>query len=136
MSDLTRIFSCVSTVPILPMPLIPEHLRQSLIINWELMIVAPEAEVCPDLFPEVKLFTPNANAVWLLTELNPDTNVAFGLCDLGVGSPELGYVDLDELEELAAAEGFEIEVDLHFDTHTRLSEYSELAKLAGRIEDW
>ena len=120
---------------ILPMPLLPEHLRQSLVINWELMRVSSEAEVSPDLFPEVRLFTPNANAVWLLTELNPDTNVAYGLCDLGVGSPELGYVDLDELEKLAATEGFEIEVDLHFDTHTRLSQYAELAKLAGRIED-
>jgi hypothetical protein len=118
------------------MHLLPEHLRQSLIVNWELMIVAPEAEICPDLYPEVKLFTPNANAIWLLTELNPDTNVAFGLCDLGLGQPELGYVSLDELESLAATEGFEIEVDLQFDTHTPLSKYAELAKAAGRIEDW
>jgi hypothetical protein len=100
------------------------------------MIVAPEAEVSPDLFLEVKLFTPNGNSIWLLTELHPETNIAYGLCDLGVGSPELGYVDLDELEKLAATEGFEIEVDLHFDTHIRLSQYAELAKLAGRIEDW
>jgi hypothetical protein len=119
------------------MPLIPEHLRQALVINWELMIVAPEAEIeTPDLYPEVKLFTPNANAIWLLTELNPDTNVAYGLCDLGLGQPELGYVSLDELESVAATEGFEIEVDLQFDTHTPLSKYAELAKAAGRIEDW
>jgi len=118
------------------MPPIPEHLRQSLIVNWELMIVAPEAGVCPDLYPEVKMFTPNANAIWLLTELNPETDVAYGLCDLGLGQPELGYVSLDELESLAATEGFEIEVDLDFDTHTPLSKYAELAKAAGRIEDW
>jgi hypothetical protein len=118
------------------MPLIPEHLRRALTINWELMIVAPEAGVCPDLYPEVKLFTPNANAIWLLTELNPERNVAYGLCDLGLGQPELGYVDLNELEALAATEGFVIEVDLQFDTHTPLSKYTELAKSAGRIEDW
>lgn len=118
------------------MSLLPEHLRQSLIVNWELMIVAPEAGVCPDLYPEVKLFAPNGCAIWLLTELNPDTNVAFGLCDLGLGQPELGYVDLNELEALAATDGFEIQVDLEFDTHTPLSKYAELAKTAGRIEDW
>ena len=117
------------------MPLIPEHLRRALTINWELMIVAPEAEVCPDLYPEVRMFDPNANAIWLLTELNPDTNVAYGLCDLGVGQPELGYVSLDELESIAATDGFEIEVDLQFDTYTPLSKYAELAKAAGRIED-
>ena len=118
------------------MPLIPEHLRRELIVNWELMIVAPEAEISPDLYPEVKLFTPHANAIWLLTELNPDTNVAYGLCDLGLGSPELGFVSLDELEAVAATEGFEIEVDLQFDTTRRLSEWAERACTAGRIEDW
>jgi hypothetical protein len=40
--------------------------------------------------PVVKLFTPVSNATWLLTELDPaDPDVAFGLCDLGLGCPEL-----------------------------------------------
>ncbi|MEA2079594.1 MAG: DUF2958 domain-containing protein, partial [Pseudomonadota bacterium] len=40
--------------------------------------------------PVVKLFTPDGSATWLLTELDPDDNdIAFGLCDLGMGSPEL-----------------------------------------------
>ena len=48
--------------------------------------------------PIVKLFTPDANATWLLTELDPaEPDRAFGLCDLGLGSPELGYVNLSEL---------------------------------------
>ena len=119
------------------MPLIPEHLRRELILNYQISDVAPHAEVAtPDHRPEVKLSTPNGSAIWLLTELNPDTNVAYGLCDLGLGSPELGYLDLDELELLAATEGFQIEVDLHFDTMRRLSEWAERAKIAGRIEDW
>ena len=40
----------------------------------------------PDFDPEpvVKLFTPDANATWLLTELDPDDpDLAFGLCDIG-----------------------------------------------------
>jgi hypothetical protein len=45
--------------------------------------------------PVVKLFTPGAGAAWLLTELDPDDpDIAFGLCDLGLGFPELGSVRL------------------------------------------
>lgn len=36
-----------------------------------------------DFEPVVKIFTPDGNATWLLTELNPnDEYLAFGLCDL------------------------------------------------------
>ena len=37
-----------------------------------------------DPAPVVKLFTPDAGATWLLTEIDPDDHDhAFGLCDLG-----------------------------------------------------
>jgi hypothetical protein len=39
----------------------------------------------------VKLFTPDAGATWLLSEVDPDdVHRAFGLCDLGMDGPELG----------------------------------------------
>ena len=42
-----------------------------------------------DFWPVVKLFTPDANATWLLSEIDPEEpDIAFGLCDLGMGSPE------------------------------------------------
>lgn len=51
-----------------------------------------------DPLPIVKLFTPDAHATWLLTELDPeDGDTAYGLCDLGLGMPELGTVRLSEL---------------------------------------
>src|SRR5450755_915740 len=51
-----------------------------------------------DPHPVVKLFTADANATWLLTELDPgEPDRAFGLCDLGLGCPELGYVLMSEL---------------------------------------
>jgi hypothetical protein len=51
-----------------------------------------------DPMPVVKLFTPDAQATWLLTEVDPDTpDIAFGLCDLGLGFPELGSVSLAEI---------------------------------------
>lgn len=44
-----------------------------------------------DFQPIVKLFCPWSNATWLLTELDPDDpDIAFGLCDLGLGFPEMG----------------------------------------------
>jgi len=82
--------------------------------------------------PVVKLFTPNAGATWLLTELDAE-DIAFGLCDLGQGFPELGYVSLAELESLRGRWGLPIERDLHFVADKRLSDYAREARLAGRI---
>ncbi|MNL18160.1 hypothetical protein D3C87_1392920 [compost metagenome] len=85
-----------------------------------------------DPHPVVKLFTPNASATWLLTELNSE-EIAFGLCDLGQGFPELGYVSLAELEGLRGRRGVPIERDLYFVADRRLSDYAREARLAGRI---
>ena len=82
--------------------------------------------------PVVKLFTPNAGATWLLTELDSE-DIAFGLCDLGQGFPELGYVSLTELESLRGRWGLPIERDLYFVADKRLSGYAREARLAGRI---
>lgn len=84
--------------------------------------------------PVVKLFTPDGNATWLLTEADPDdADRLFGLCDLGLGSPELGYVSLAELAALRGLLGLPIERDLHFIADKPLSAYAEEAKLKGRI---
>jgi hypothetical protein len=51
--------------------------------------------------PVVKLHTLFFPCVWLLTELDPDDpELAFGLCDLGMGYPEIGWVYLPELAAL------------------------------------
>lgn len=82
----------------------------------------------------VKLFTPNAGATWLLTEIDPgDMDRAFGLCDLGQGFPELGYVSLQELESLRGRWGLPIERDLYFRGDKPISAYAREARLAGRI---
>jgi len=82
-----------------------------------------------DHFPVVKLFTPDANFTWLLTELDPDCpENAFGLCDCGIGFPELGYVCLAELFSLRGNMGLSIERDLHFKAKHRLSTYAKMAR--------
>jgi hypothetical protein len=84
--------------------------------------------------PVVKLFTPVSNATWLLTELDPlDPDLAFGLCDLGLGCPELGYVRISELESVRGRLGPLVERDLHFTADRTLSEYAAAARRSGAI---
>src|SRR6266700_8146669 len=75
--------------------------------------------------PVVKLFTPDANATWLLTELDPaDPDLALGLCDLGLGSPERGYVRLSELSALRGPLGLSVERDRYFTAGRPLNSYA------------
>ena len=84
--------------------------------------------------PVVKLFTPDASANWLLSELDPsEPNRAFGLCDLGLGFPELGYVSLVELAAVRGRFGLPVERDLHFTADRPLSDYADAARRRGRI---
>lgn len=84
--------------------------------------------------PVVKLFTPDGSATWLLSESDPDDpDRLFGLCDLGFGSPELGYVSLAEITELRGKLGLPVERDQHFVADKPLSAYADEARAAGRI---
>ena len=84
--------------------------------------------------PVVKLFTPDGSATWLITESDPDDpDRLFGLCDLGLGAPELGYVSLAELSTVKGKLGLPIERDLYFVADKPLSAYAEEARLKGRI---
>ncbi len=88
--------------------------------------------------PVVKLFNPCGSATWLLTELHED-NTAFGLCDLGLGFPEIGYVSIKDLKSLALCKyrtnpmGLHIERDRHFVADKTLCEYNNIAQQARRI---
>jgi hypothetical protein len=87
-----------------------------------------------DFQPVVKLFCPWGAATWLLTELDPnDPDIAFGLCDLGMGFPELGCVSLSELGSICGPGGLRIERDLYFTPSKTLQGYAEEARRAGRI---
>lgn len=100
--------------------------------NWP---ADPQSE----LKPVVKLFCPWGAATWLLTSIDPaEPDLAFGLCDLGLGSPELGYVSLSELREVRGPGGLYIERDAHWTAAFTLGEYHDAAHRAGRIlsEEW
>jgi hypothetical protein len=82
-----------------------------------------------DPFPVVKLFLPGSGMTWLLTELDPeDEDRAFGLCDLGMGCPELGYVSLTELRSARSRMGLGVERDQGFDACKPLSVYTDEAR--------
>jgi hypothetical protein len=87
-----------------------------------------------DFPPVVKLFCPWGGATWLLTELDPDEpDIAFGLCDLGMGFPELGSVSLSEIGAVSGPGGLRIERDLHFKPTKSLQAYADEARRAERI---
>ncbi len=86
--------------------------------------------------PVVKLFTPDAHATWLLTELDPtDGDTAFGLCDLGLGMPKLDHFRLSELASIRGPLNQPIERDLYFAPRRSLSEYVRIAHDNGSICD-
>jgi hypothetical protein len=86
-----------------------------------------------DFEPVVKLFTPDGNATWLLTEIDVYTGLAFGLCDLGLGEPELGFVSFAELEAAKGQLGLPVERDFHFAPTRTISAYADLAREHRRI---
>ncbi len=87
-----------------------------------------------DFPPVVKLFTPDAGCTWLLSELCPnDNDVAFGLCDLGMGFPELGDVRISEIQSVRGQLGLPVERDRRFTATKTLGEYAREAYAAQRI---
>ena len=87
--------------------------------------------------PWLKLFVgiPGGSAcVWLISEYDPNTGMCFGLCDLGLGLPEMGYVSLDELKSLASPPlGLPIERDKFFIPNKPLWDYYIEAEEEKRI---
>jgi hypothetical protein len=59
----------------------------------------------------------SSNGDWYITEMDKSEGLAFGHCDLGMGFPEWGYVDIKELESVRHPQFPSIaavERDLHF----------------------
>lgn len=87
-----------------------------------------------DFTPVVKIFNPFGAATWLLTELDPETRIAFGLADLGMGCPELGSVWIDELINYRGRFRMPLERDLFFNPGSKsLGQYASEASRKGAI---
>lgn len=94
-------------------------------------------QLAKDHAPVVKLHSQYGKAIWLLSELDPVNNIAFGLCDLGQGNPELSYVSLSDLASLkhARLKVPMVEADLHFEGKYPMSVYLKAAKAGKRITE-
>jgi hypothetical protein len=111
--------------------LLTQQQREQLLANGRTNASRARSE---DFKPVVKLFCPWGGATWLLTELDPENpDIAFGLCDLGMGCPELGSVSLSELESVRGPGGLTIERDDFFRATDPLSVYAREAQRHGRI---
>lgn len=89
-----------------------------------------------DPLPAVRLFTPDAHAIWLLASLDPaDGDTAFGIMDVGIGMPELGRIKLSDLASIVGPNKQPVIRDLYFQAVRPLSEYLRLAQENGSIVD-
>lgn len=119
------------------MKLLTKDIHHRLLRNGEVRDAMAEAgDATPDFLPVVKLFTPDANCTWLLTELDPeDPDVAYGLCDLGMGYPECGSVRISEIEAVRGPLGLPVERDRFFSAAHTLSVYARAAGSVGAVTE-
>lgn len=115
------------------MKLLTKAQTEKMLANGRASAAHPDGSI--DAPPVVKLFTPDGGATWLLSELDPeDPDIAFGLCDLGVGSPELGSVRISEIESVRGKLGLPVERDRWQSFDKPLSAYATQASKLGRID--
>ena len=87
-----------------------------------------------DVEPVVKLFAPDAGSTWLLVSIDPDEpDLAYGLCDLGLGCAEIGSVSIAEIKSIRGAVGLPPERDLHFEAEGTLGWYADRSRVSGSI---
>ena len=101
------------------MELMPQKIKDQIPKLYE-----TESQIDPIVY--VKLFTPDANWSWFITELSIDKDICFGL----VISPfikdgEMGYFSLNELKTVRGKFGLPIERDLWFKP-TKLSDIKRM----------
>lgn len=69
----------------------------------------------------LKVFNPGGSQSWFITEYDPATGEAFGYVT-GMGTDELGYVDMNELLTVKGRFGLPMERDRSWDPKTTLAE--------------
>ena len=116
----------------MPQPLATDPERTQLLANGE----ARAAGRAIDPMPVVRLFTPDAHAIWLLAALDPeDGDTAWGVVDLGISMPELGSVKLSDLASIVGPRKQPVMRDRYFQAVRPLSEYLRLAQENGSVVD-
>ena len=110
------------------MKLLTKPIEKKLIKNFETNKVSETT----DFEPIVKFFGGGA-CTWLITEYDPEERTYFGLCDLGQGYPELGWVSRDELESIKFPFGLGVERDRYWKAEKTINQYAKAARDKGKI---
>ena len=79
-----------------------------------------------DPIVRLKLFTPDAQCTWFITEYDPEQDLAFGFATLNGLDGELGYISLAEIRTGRGRLGLPVERDKSF-TPKPLSEAKKAA---------
>ena len=119
------------------MKLITKEIEKQLRDNDWREETAFNADESANTKPVLKLFNPCGAATWLITSIDEDGDRMFGLCDMGFGSPELGYVSLKEVKAIRTKPfGLGIERDMHWNNggHS-LDAFAAAARDRGAIVD-
>ena len=91
------------------MKLITADIRKKLEKNYQKTLETGESQNIV-----LKLFG-GSNMTWLITEIEPDNDIMWGLCDIGMGCCEFGTVSLSELESTRFPPfGLGVERDMYF----------------------
>ena len=113
-----------------PMKLFTKEQQARLLANG----TASANDPAHDPWPVVKLFTPDAGATWLVTEIDPKTPIVFGRCATSAWSfAEYGTVWLPEIAALRGKLGLPVERDFSFKAEGPISAYIAVSGPAGRI---
>lgn len=89
-----------------------------------------------DHVPVAKLYMPGMMCTWLLTEIDQDyPHIAFGFADLGMGCPEFGSIDLDEILTIKNHAGLGVVREEQFKPKHPISVYARAASYNGFIID-
>lgn len=110
------------------MPLLTDAQYEQLLVQGRQCAQTPGF----DPMPVVKLYTPDAGAVWLLAYAYPDDpGRVHGLCDANTGFPQLTDIRLDELDAMRGPNGHRLAVDTSFNATRTLSRYAAWAAAQG-----
>ena len=88
-----------------------------------------------DFQPVVKWFDQLSRATWLISEVDDTETMAFGLCDLGMGFPEMGSVSIDDINSIKLVDSYRIVKDIHWQAFQSLTQYANDARRAGCIAE-
>ena len=84
-------------------------------------LYSTEDTPCSEKTIVCKFFNPMGAGTWYIAEGSEQEDgdwLFFGYCDLGFGSPEWGYVSLNELQSVKLPFGLGIERDIYFSPKT------------------